>query len=594
MKNLSLKQKLLFSYSLFLVAFVVISIGYWLIQFKLEQNNTEKERLSIFCETALSSYDEILRNINPTLYMHVNNPHLEELLLDSSMTSAEKRVELSSIVTPFIQNSPFINSVHFIQNNSVIHIGESDIIYDFSRIRALLPERDGIPLMDDPVTKNTVERSLKYIPVYKEMFGSSGTSIGIIVLNLDASKVFSRIDNYGNDNLHMIVLGSSHSVIYKSNHRALYYIPEDEVENTKLNKINYKGQICYTSQKENYSLWGIQEPLTNWIYLIHYTEGSLTRNVGRNVLTFIGISLTAFLIMSAIAWYISSTFTKNVHLFTDALQNSRNTTVPEKISEDQLVHDEIGDLIREYNKMIDRLMVSQKNEYISKIHSQNMQIKMLSYQINPHFLYNCLNLISSLAIIDNVPRISYISKTMGEMYRYTLHHDDMVQIRDELEQLLNYIEIQKIRFHNNFDIVYDISPDLLDMPCMKFILQPIVENSFIHGFTSSLKNYISDGLTEKPRIEIVIFEEANIIHITCTDNGNGIPKERLSQIREELSKSVEGTHESLGLWNIHQRISTYYGPEYGITIDSIENKYTTIALSYPETIIDSYEPNAIT
>jgi len=287
-------------------------------------------------------------------------------------------------------------------------------------------------------------------------------------------------------------------------------------------------------------------------------------------------------VMCLIAWKISYDFSKNMTLLSRTFQKSNGLNLI-KIDAANINDDEIGDLILNYNEMVDKLQLSLNNEYRSTIQKQELRLKMLGYQINPHFLYNCLNMINSLAIINIVPDISTVSRTLASMYRYSLSNGDFVTIGDELSQVLDYIEIQKKRFQNAFDIDIDISASLLDRPCMKFIMQPIIENCFSHGLFTQQESDVRSGSSFRDKIDLIIYESEHIISIICKDNGSGIDSDTLSHIRQQLNASFDEPHSSIGLWNIQQRIKTFYGDSYGLTIESIPNQYTTVTLTYPYT-----------
>ena len=131
--------------------------------------------------------------------------------------------------------------------------------------------------------------------------------------------------------------------------------------------------------------------------------------------------------------------------------------------------------------MINRIKQSREAEKISYSLQKKAELKMLQAQINPHFLYNTLNAIYAIAQIYRVPEISNMAKSLSELYRYNVKFGEVVEIRKELEQIKNYINIQQIRFPGKFNVTYQIDPDVLSQKMLKFLIQPIIENSFFHG-----------------------------------------------------------------------------------------------------------------
>ena len=571
--KLKFKTKLLMSYVILLTLSIVISISYWVIQFRREQQITASERLALRSNALVASIDEIFKSIKPILYLHVNEPAIENILLNTEITPKEEDSFLKNIMENAIRYNQYINSMQYISvNGKCISTDSTMPIETISTLKQLLDDRHGIPYVGAPkVYTNLYQR--KIIPIYKEMFGKNGRSIGYIILNLDFLKFFINIDVYNNQSLHILILNKNGTEIYRSNHHDLYGVNFSSIP--ILDYID-NASSYYSISYKPYNLFGVYDSITQWYVFLVYDNELYRYSIPISAIIYIFIMLITIMVMCLIARKISIQFSKNVNLLSNVFKKNKGMTLF-KISEREIYDDEIGELIINYNLMIDKLQNSLDNEYRSTIQKQELKIKMLSYQINPHFLYNCLNLINSLAIINGIPSISKISKMLGNMYHYTLEHDDMVTINDELLQLMDYLEIQKIRFNDNFDIDYDISPNLFKVPCMKFILQPIVENCFSHG----LLNFEHFADKRKPKIDLIIYADNKIVYFICKDNGVGIDSNSLKEIRNQLNAPMDVDHQSIGLKNIHQRIKTYYGENYGITIESQINQYTKVTLCYP-------------
>ena len=115
--------------------------------------------------------------------------------------------------------------------------------------------------------------------------------------------------------------------------------------------------------------------------------------------------------------------------------------------------------------------------YIYQINQKQTELKMLQFQINPHFLYNTLNTISSIASLSDIEEIAKISDNLSSMFQYNIKGDDIVPVKRELQHVKNYLEIQAIRFPDKYRFSYEISPEIEQEKMLKFLLQPLVENS---------------------------------------------------------------------------------------------------------------------
>lgn len=212
--------------------------------------------------------------------------------------------------------------------------------------------------------------------------------------------------------------------------------------------------------------------------------------------------------------------------------------------------------------------------YEEKIRTQATQIGYFRSQINPHFLYNVLEMIRSLALTNHVPEIASIAVAVGKMYRYNIKGDPVVPFREELEMTKAYIEIQKSRFQNKFEILYNIPDEALDIPVIKLILQPLVENAIQHGIEPALEHcilYIGCTLTEKEML------------IEIRDDGVGMPRERLREMQALLAEKHYDTANYVGITNTNARLKLQYGEAYGITLDGEENDGTVVTIRIPAT-----------
>lgn len=195
---------------------------------------------------------------------------------------------------------------------------------------------------------------------------------------------------------------------------------------------------------------------------------------------------------------------------------------------------------------------------------EKAELKALQYQINPHFLFNALNTISAYCR-ENPDRARSLLLALSSYFRNTLStHKEMIDIHEEIEHVLSYLEIEKARFEDRLEVNINVSPDLHFM-VPNFILQPLIENSIKHGMKTSLK------------IDINIEEIKDILQITIRDNGNGIQK----HIIENLYKNKHDK-DKIGLANTHHRLMSIYPNNKGLSIKSIPSVETIISMRIPK------------
>lgn len=235
--------------------------------------------------------------------------------------------------------------------------------------------------------------------------------------------------------------------------------------------------------------------------------------------------------------------------------------------------DEIGFLHESFDIMLSRNRELIISEYQSELDRKDAQLRALQAQINPHFMYNTLQVIGGMAMKKNASEIYGVTVALSDIMRYSLNFSkEMVKLSEEIKYLNSYLSIQNQRFENRIVFDIDIPDELLKKYVPKLILQPLIENSFEHGLLNKKGHWkivLSGELTEDGDLLLTIF-----------DNGIGITQEKLASIHEDLAKNVENalsTSTHIGLGNVHSRIRLRNPDKmYGVTVDSIDGEGTTI------------------
>lgn len=248
--------------------------------------------------------------------------------------------------------------------------------------------------------------------------------------------------------------------------------------------------------------------------------------------------------------------------------------------------DEIGELVYSFNKMKHATKdyvhtLEEKRRVEEKLYQQELekanleqrfsfaQLQLLKSQLNPHFLFNTLNMITRMAQMEEAPVTEEMLIALSNLLRYSIRTTEpFTPLDQELKVLRDYMYIQKMRFGDRitWDIQCDAPANQIEVPI--FLIQPLVENSIIHGLSSK---------EEGGRVSVTITNEEDIVTITVEDTGVGIEEEKLQEIREAVKERGRGV--GIGLGNIYRRISAYY--EQGeVTVDSLLNEGTTVKVSF--------------
>jgi len=219
-------------------------------------------------------------------------------------------------------------------------------------------------------------------------------------------------------------------------------------------------------------------------------------------------------------------------------------------------------------KLIEEVKEEQKKK-------REAEIKMLQAQINPHFLFNTLNSLKWTATMSRADNVSESLGALAEILKNTIIDENiLVPLRSEIKNIENYIIIQKIRYGNLFNTIYDIGDEFLDCRVLKFILQPIVENSIIHGF---------EGIDYEAELKISCYKSEDKLFIKIADNGRGFDTEALSKGANTARKNKRLS--GIGIWNVQERIKLNFGDEYGLQTESAIGKGTITTVSLPYIIM---------
>ncbi len=229
--------------------------------------------------------------------------------------------------------------------------------------------------------------------------------------------------------------------------------------------------------------------------------------------------------------------------------------------------DEFTYLFSQYNRMIKKIKELIDELYVSEVRKKGAELKALQAQINPHFLYNTLDSINWIALRHKVPEISHMVTSLSDFFRYSLSKGrDIIPIEDELRQVESYLSIQQIRFKERLTYSIKVEPEVYGHYAVKLTLQPLVENSLVHGI-------------EKKRGIGVIAVKARVlsdwIHIEIIDNGPGANADELNA----MLLSDDG--HSFGLNNVNQRIRQVFGEGSGIQFRSNEGEGIAVIVKFP-------------
>lgn len=322
--------------------------------------------------------------------------------------------------------------------------------------------------------------------------------------------------------------------------------------------VNVDGKeeiVCYDTSK-----------VTGWVSVVVIPPDRLLDQILPTLKSYTIFGMVILVIISVLlSYFISGRITNPIQKLIKAVKKTGAGNFDVKIKEEGSI--EFKELIYKFNAMNENIQKLIRENYEIKLKEKEAEITALNLQLDPHFMYNTLNMINLISAENGQDEISEMIVSLSRMLRYTVkNRKDLISFKDDLEYLKAYIFIMTKRFEGKFFVEYNIDEKLYEYDVPKFFMQPFVENSLVHGF-SSLKK----GGTLKITCWL---DNDNNRYFCIEDNGTGISEERINEITSEKTNSV-------GISNVNNRIKIIYGEEYGIKIESELSKGTKITIKLP-------------
>ena len=198
----------------------------------------------------------------------------------------------------------------------------------------------------------------------------------------------------------------------------------------------------------------------------------------------------------------------------------------------------------------------------------DVQIAMMQAQLNPHFLYNTLDTMKWVAKANHIPELATLAAKLAKILRTSISNAPFITLKEELELVESYTEIQRIRFNGRFSFQCELPAELEACMVPKLIVQPIVENAVIHGLAES-----GEG-----NIRVRVRRQDNRLSIQVQDDGCGIDPERMEQLNNREWEKISG---HIGLYNVDTIIRLHYGEEFGLHVDRPQEGGTRVTIELP-------------
>jgi two-component system, sensor histidine kinase YesM len=340
---------------------------------------------------------------------------------------------------------------------------------------------------------------------------------------------------------------------------------------------NSSGLIEVPFEKEEYMIFYQKARVGEWVLVSEITKSELFSQVNELQRNLLLTSGWIFLLTIMASYLFSSTIVKPLGKLTGAMklvEKGEFKKAKQLIPSIKTANDEIGYVVDVFGQTANRLDTLIETEYEANIRRRDAEYKALLLQINPHFLNNTLETIGGLAAQGKNKEVIDVTIHLGRIMRYSLNTEsDMVTLGEEMTYIRRFMEILKLRYEAALSVSIQEDPAASKLPIIKFVIQPLVENSVKYSFIEKTEAVLRIS-TKKVNdwVEIVI-----------EDNGIGIPESIVEELKRDLgphesSHVLESKGRSIGLRNVLGRLKLYYGENFTYHISSKEYQGTTIVL----------------
>lgn len=310
---------------------------------------------------------------------------------------------------------------------------------------------------------------------------------------------------------------------------------------------------------------------SDW-YLVSVIPAQGVMQKGQSlVFQFILLYLVFVIAAFVIAYWLSGSIEKRLNMIVKQMKKVRFGK-PELIQETQAAKDEIGDVVDTYNYMTAEINNLLEEQQRAAKELRLSEFKALQAQINPHFLYNSLDMVNWLTKSGRNDEVVKAVQALSRFYKLTLSKKDAIgPLRLEIEHVSLYVELQNMRYSDSVTLIIDIPPDMMECQLPRLTFQPIVENSIQHGIGSK------DDKTGN--IVITGWREEHDLVFLISDDGVGMDDAQVAKILSGEGESKHGSN--IGIYNTHRRLELLYGNEYGLYYTSAEGVGTEVTVRIP-------------
>lgn len=557
LNRLSLKSQLFFS---FVTAFVLFMAGVFLIvtlTYSSSVETTYLKQVISTSEQALSNYSNYMDGV-----INASDAIQKRLVNENSETIQSKG---SVFFDEIMVVSQSIDSISLYDTDGKMITSDSNYVSELSPDNVKKEEWFSSSVNAPLVNVFSRVNSASYFTLSKVMSINNGNDSAILKIVYDFSGIASMIDE--------VQLGEGgHVYIFDNDYLPVYASSKVSDKEKEIIQKTVIGNVRLDDGNNSIYLYISTIPKTRWRLVIATNINGLTQAKKKlliNCIVYTTVALIAFLFLF---YAISTQISKPIVRLQREMEAVEDLSF--RLQGDSTIGGtkEIVSLNKSFCKMMNRIH-DLAQEVVNEQKEQNKaELKALQNQINPHFLYNTLDSIIYMIDENENEKAEEMIVALSRFFRISISRGkNIIPVKSELDHVKYYLQIQKMRFGDSFSYEVDASDEVLSLPIIKLILQPIVENAIVHG------------LGEKPEkgaaIKIKAYLDSSYLCFDIEDNGFGMLPDKIEEIYQSFKDKT--IHRGVGLSNVYQRIRIFYGEKADIIVDSSLDDGTKISIHIP-------------
>ncbi|CUO58368.1 Probable sensor-like histidine kinase YehU [[Eubacterium] contortum] len=568
-KNLSINQKFVLSLLTFLIIPLVILLFIVNYNIRLSMNtNTCETNLEILKQTrnGISNFINDIKLVSLNVGTDDDVQDLIRMYHQQAPASEKEkqRVDTSFRVRSALEARESIRSISIFNKDEMIYQYGDFVMEEDRQFISRLDQLDGIPLWTSVHNGQTTSYGAVYKKIYLLQAIKDMRTFQVIAyerLTIDEAGLREQYKGLLEGNSRIVILGSDGKILSASekdmtgrNYTAagIEKLPQEE----------YGYQVRGNQVTTWYSL---DKPGWTIIKLDSAQELFRSNMLGNSIII---LCILFTIIFGAIFMLLQrkTMIIPIVRLSQEARDFKKENFKMPLLTDSK---DEIGRLNQNLTQMVEYIQDLILNQYENKIKRREIELKYMQSQMNPHFLYNTLDSIRWMAVMEGETEIAEQVEALSDIFRHALSGGkEVVTVEKEIEHLRNYILIQKNRFGDRLQVNIRVEDSVRDCEVMKLILQPLVENAIVHGLEDKM---------EGGTVEVSVQKEDNTLVYRVEDDGVGADEERINNYLKEK----EEEHNVFALKNIDERIKIKYGEEYGLSFHSTIGAGTRVEVRLP-------------